>query len=33
MGLSEAAEKTFTQKVDHFNNSDTRTWQMRYLID
>jgi lysosomal Pro-X carboxypeptidase len=33
MGLGAVEEKMFTQKVDHFNNSDTRTWSMRYLVD
>ena len=32
-GLSAMEEKFMTTDVDHFNNTDTRTFQMRYLID
>lgn len=32
-GLGTAEEKFYTQKVNHFNASDSRTFQQRYLID
>lgn len=32
-GLGAATQFNFTQQLDHFNNSDTNTFPMRYLID
>ena len=26
-------EHYFTQKLDHFNHQDTRTWQQRYFVN
>jgi lysosomal Pro-X carboxypeptidase len=32
-GYAELVESNYTQKLDHFNNTETRTWPMRWLID
>jgi lysosomal Pro-X carboxypeptidase len=31
-GMGAPQEFTFDQRIDHFNNSDTRTYKMRYLL-
>ena len=32
-GASLPLEQRFNQKLDHFNPSDTRTWQQRYFVN
>lgn len=31
--LKTAEDKWFSQKLDHFSDADTRTWQQRYFVN